>query len=68
MIMDLNTFRTKINAGRIICMGRFSCRMIGSDYYFFGETTEVFESFEKLWDRVSGYILYGVNYFGENTE
>lgn len=60
MAMDLNTFRTKINAGGIIQIGRFSCRLLGHEYYFFAETTEVFDSLEDLWYIVKPFLTHMV--------
>ena len=56
MIMDLDAFRTKIEAKEIVHIGRYSCRLIDSDYCFFAETAEVYDSLENLWCRAKPFL------------
>lgn len=63
MIMDLDVFRTKIEVGETVVMGRYSCRLIDSDYCFFAEESEVYDSLEGLWYRAKPFLIHK-----ENTE
>lgn len=67
MIMTKEVFQEKIEAGETVVMGRYSCQLWEGDFYFHGEETEVFKSFEELWGRVHSFILCGVGREG-NTE
>ena len=58
--MTKEVFFDKINAERIIQIGRFSCRLLDHEYYFFAEETEVFDSLEDLWNRVWPFLAHAI--------
>ena len=65
--MTKGIFSDKINAGEIIQIGRFSCRLLSRKFYFFAETTEVFDSLEDLWCRAKPFLTHMAQDEGEQV-
>ena len=60
--MTKEEFRAKIESGEAVKFGRYTFQKHGADYCFFGESAEIYESFDELWGRVHSFILHGVDY------
>lgn len=60
MTMTKELFEDRIETGGVICIGRYSCRLLGHEYYFFAEETEVFDSLGSLWERVKPFLIHKV--------
>ena len=65
MSMTKEVFQEKIEAGRTIYIGRYSCRLLDHEYWFFAEETEVFDSLEDFWCRVKPFLTRKVQDEGE---
>ena len=67
MIMTKEVFQERIESGSSVVIGRYSCRLLSCEYYFFAEESEVFDSLENLWKRVKPFLTRKVQDEGETN-
>lgn len=65
MIMSEEAFRMKIGAGKVVYIGRYSCRLLSHEYYFFAEKAEVYKNIEDLWGRAKPFLTRTIQNKGE---